>query len=186
MGVLLAFAPFIVFAVVDHLAGGTAALVAGAAVAAVLVLRDWRGGGRAPKILELGTVVLFGVLALYAVLRDPGWSVIGVRLRVDVGLLLIVLLSMALRRPFTLQYAREQVAPELWNRPIFIRTNYVITAVWAGAFAVNVCADFALLYAPAPSAGIGVAATIAAIVAAFWFTSWYPKRVRANAGIVSH
>jgi hypothetical protein len=186
MRVLLAFAPFIVFAVIDHLAGGTAGLVAGAAVSAVLVLRDWFGGVRAPKLLELGTVILFGALALYAVLSDPAWSLIGVRLRVDVGLLLIVLVSMAIRRPFTLQYAREQVSPELWDRPIFIRTNYIITAVWAVAFAVNAGADVALLYGPAPSAGIGVAATIAAIVAAFWFTSWYPRRVRANAGIDPH
>jgi hypothetical protein len=186
MGVLLAFAPFIVFAVVDHLAGGTAGLVAGAVVSAALVLRDWISGSRAPKILEIGTVILFGALALYAVLSDPAWSIIGVRMRVDVGLLLIVLVSMALRRPFTLQYAREQVSPELWDRPIFIRTNYVITAVWAVAFAVNVAADFALLYAPAPSASLGVVATILAIVGAFWFTAWYPKRVRANAGIVTH
>jgi len=186
MGVLLAFAPFIVFAIVDRLAGGTAALVAGAAVAAVLALRNWIGGGRTPKILELGTVILFGALALYAVLSDPEWSIIGVRLRVDSGLLLIVLLSMAIRRPFTLQYAREQVSPELWDRPIFIRTNYAITAVWAIAFAVDVAADVALLHGPELSAGIGVAATIAAIGAAVWFTSWYPKHVRANAGIDPH
>ena len=57
------------------------------------------------------------------------WSVVGVRALVDAGLLLIVLVSMAIGRPFTLQYAREQVAPEFWNSPEFVRTNYVITAI---------------------------------------------------------
>ena len=185
MAVLLAFAPFIVFAIVDRFAGGTAGLVAGAVVSAALALRDWLGG-RALKILEIGTVVLFGALACYALLSNPAWSIIGVRLRVDVGLLLIVLVSMLLRRPFTLQYAREQVAPELWDRPIFIRTNYIITAVWAGAFAVNVAAELTLLYAPGPANGLGVVATVLAIVGAFKFTDWYPKRVRANAGIDPH
>src|SRR5689334_12198735 len=60
-------------------------------------------------------MLLFGGLTLYAVLEEPTWSVIGVRLCVDSGLLLIVLVSMAVGRPFTLQYAREQVAREFWG-----------------------------------------------------------------------
>ena len=63
-------------------------------------------------VLEIGTAILFGSLAPYALLGRPAWSVIGVRLAVDAGLLLIVLASMVLGRPFTLQYAREQVASE--------------------------------------------------------------------------
>jgi hypothetical protein len=186
MGILLAFAPFIVFAVVDRMFGGIAGLVAGAAVSAVLVLRDWIGASRAPKLLEIGTVFLFAALSLYAVLCDPTWSIIGVRLRVDVGLLLIVLVSMAVRRPFTLQYAREQVAREFWGNPIFLRTNYIITAVWAAAFAVTVGADLVLLYAPDLTPAIGIAATAAAIAGAFKFTSWYPKRVRAGRDNPTH
>jgi hypothetical protein len=186
LGILLAFAPFIVFAVVDRLAGGTIGLFAGATVSAALVLRDWIGAGRMPKILELGTVIVLGGLALYAGLTDPTWSIIGVRLRVDVGLLLIVLFSMALGRPFTLQYAREQVSPELWGSPIFIRVNYIITAVWAAAFAVTVISDFVLLYARDLTPAIGIAATALAIAGAFKFTSWYPKHVRANSGTLPH
>jgi hypothetical protein len=180
MDILLAFAPFIVFAVVDRLAGGVQGLIAGAAVSAILVLRDWFTQGKKPKILELGTVILFGVLALYAVLTSPTWSIIGVRLRVDIGLLLIVLASMALRRPFTLQYAREKVPPELWGNPVFIRTNYIITAVWAAAFAVTVIADLLLLYASDIRPALGIALTALAIAGAFKFTAWYPERVRAS------
>ncbi|MBL6081845.1 hypothetical protein JMJ56_28065 [Belnapia sp. T18] len=53
-------------------------------------------------MLKIGTAILFGGLALYALLNQPTWSVIAVRLMVDAGLLLIVLASMAMRRPFTL------------------------------------------------------------------------------------
>jgi hypothetical protein len=123
MGILLAFAPFIVFAIADRLIGQTEGLIAGAVVSAALLLRDFLSPNRAPKVLEIGTVILFGGLALYAVLGGPTWSIIGVRLRVDAGLLLIVLISIAIRRPFTLQYAREQVAQELWASPVFIRTT---------------------------------------------------------------
>jgi hypothetical protein len=179
MGILLAFAPFIAFAVVDRLAGSTEGLVAGAVVSTGLLLRDLIRG-RAAKVLEIGTAILFGGLALYALLSQPAWSVIGVRLVVDAGLLLIVLASMAMRRPFTLQYAREQVAPELWDAPEFVHTNYVITAVWALAFAVMVAAELALLTVPGMPPRIGIAAIVLALIGAVKFTGWYPERVKAR------
>src|SRR3954470_13371636 len=119
MGILLAFAPFIAFAIVDRLAGSTEGLVTGAVVSTGLLLRDLILG-RTAKVLEIGTAILFGSLAVYALLSRLAWSVIGVRLVVDAGLLLIVLASLGMRRPPTLQYAREQVAPEFWNAPDFV------------------------------------------------------------------
>ncbi len=138
--------------------------------------------GRSPKILEIGTAVLFCALALYALFGTPTWSVIGVRLRVDAGLLTIVLLSMAIGRPFTLQYAREQVAAEYQIRPEFLRTNYVITAAWALAFAVMGAAELALLYMPNVPHCSGILAFLAALIGAVKFTGWYPDHVGKNAG----
>jgi hypothetical protein len=183
MGILLAFAPFIVFALIDRVVGSTEGLVAGAALSAALLVRDWVTPGRSPKILEIGTVILFGALALYSVLAAPTWSIVGVRLCVDLGLLLIVLASIALRLPFTLQYAREQVPSEFWSSPEFIRTNYVITAVWALAFTVLVMADLVLLYMPELPPRFGILATIAALVAAIKFTGWYPERAKADRAV---
>jgi hypothetical protein len=180
MGILLAFAPFIVFVVVERLVGVTTGLVSATVVSALLVLRDVISH-KTLKVLELGSLVLFGGLALYAKFASPTWSIIAVRLRVDAGLLLIVLISLALRRPFTLQYAREQVAQELWDSPEFVRTNYVITAVWAVAFAVMVIAEAAILYVPSLPQRAGVIATILAIYGAFRFTMDYPKRRQARA-----
>lgn len=179
MGILLAFAPFVAFAIIDRLAGPTAGLVVGAVVSVGLLLRDLIGG-RTAKVLEIGTAILFGGLALYALLGRPTWSVIGVRLAVDAGLLVIVLASIVMGRPFTLQYAREQVAPEYWDTPGFVRTNYVITAVWALAFAVMVAAELALLALPGMPPRIGIAAIVLTLVGAVKFTGWYPDRVKAR------
>ncbi|WP_428667230.1 hypothetical protein [Reyranella sp.] len=172
MGMLLAFAPFIAFAIVDRLAGSVEGLVAGAVVSMVLLVRDRFTPGRSPKALEIGTAVLFTGLAIYALFGAPTWSVIGVRLCVDAGLLVIVLGSMALRRPFTLQYARESVPEASWNTPEFLRVNYVITAAWAVAFAVMVIAELCLLYVPDFPRRAGVIVIIAALVAAVKFTGW--------------
>jgi hypothetical protein len=40
-------------------------------------------------------------------------------------------------KPFSLDYARQNTAPALWNNPVFIRTNVRITAIWAGVFTFN-------------------------------------------------
>jgi hypothetical protein len=178
MGILLAFAPFVVFAVLDRIVGPVGALTAGAWVSAALVARDLVGSGRSIKILEVGTFILFSGLALYTALSGADWSVIGVRLCVDAGLLAVVLASMVAGRPFTLQYAREQVSPQLWNRPEFIWTNYVITGAWALAFLVMVTAEMALLYVPGLPPRAGIVAIIGALVGAVKFTSWYPERAK--------
>lgn len=41
MGILLAFAPFIVFAIIDRLVGSTAGLIAAALTSLALILRDY-------------------------------------------------------------------------------------------------------------------------------------------------
>lgn len=177
---LLAFAPFIAFAVIDRLVGPMEGMFAGFAVSSALLIRDW-SQGRGPKVLEIGTAVLFGALACYALFANPAWSLWGVRLVVDAGLLLIVLASIAIRQPFTLQYARAQVPEEVQASSEFVRTNYVITAVWALAFAVMAAADLALIAMPDLPARFGTIPTVLALLGAFKFTAYYPERRRAIA-----
>ena len=97
MGILLSFAPFMAFALVDRLVDPVAGLAAGATVSALLIGREMLGMKRSPKLLEIGSLVLFGGLAVYCALASPDWSVVSVRLRVDSGLMLIVLASLGLQ-----------------------------------------------------------------------------------------
>lgn len=180
MSMLLAFAPFIVFALCDRLLGVVPALSAASLVSAVLLVRDWLTPGRSVKVLEIGTLALFGGLAVYAVATHTEWSLLGVRLRVDAGLLIVVLASMAICQPFTLQYAKERTPPEVWTQPGFRLVNNVITAAWAVAFGLMVLADVAMVYMPALPLWVGIAVTVAAIVGAIRFTQWYPEHMRAK------
>lgn len=101
MNLLLAFAPFIIFVVVERLFGIPAGLAAGALTSVALLVRDLLTPGRSPKLLEIGTFLLFGGLTLLQLAIGEQWSIADVRLRVDAGLLLIVLLSMVFQRPFS-------------------------------------------------------------------------------------
>jgi hypothetical protein len=179
MSIFLGLTPFILFFMLMRLATPLAALGAAFVLSAVLIGRE-RLRGQGTKILELGSLILFGVLTLYTLVAAPDWSIAGVRLAVDGGLTVIVLVSLAIRRPFTLQYAREQVAQQYWTNPLFIRTNDIITAIWLGAFLVMAACDAAAIYLPAVPLGVEIALTIAAFVGAIWFSTWYPARVRRN------
>ncbi len=163
----------------DRLAGATAGLVAGAAVAASLLVRDAVSRKRKVKLLEAGTLLLFGGLAAFSLVGRVNWSILGVRLCVDAGLLVIVLASLAIRRPFTLSTTHgKKVSPEHWSGPEFLRANDIITAVWAAAFCLIVAADLLMLYVPEVPLRIGVWVTVLAIFGAYRFTEWYPSRKR--------
>jgi hypothetical protein len=174
---LLAFAPFVAFAVLNHFVSPTAALTTAALVSVLLTAHEIFAG-RSAKILEVGTCILFVVLAAYSYLGGMDWSIIGVKLAVDIGLMAIVLLSFLIGRPFTLQYAQESAPVASWSSPEFLKTNRVITLVWLGAFGVLILADLILLYMPDVPHRVSVMLTIAALYGAFKFTQAYPKRAR--------
>ncbi|MGY6270367.1 hypothetical protein ACXIUT_11790 [Achromobacter denitrificans] len=181
MNILLAFAPFIVFVTIERAVGVLEGLAAGAFVSAGLVLRDWLSPERGMKILETGSFLLFAGLTVYAPMADgESWTIAQARLRVDTGLLALVLLTIALRRPFTLEYAREKEPEFVWKRRSFVRMKYAIAVAWALAFAVMVATDVLLAYRPELPQGIVIAVTAVALAAAMKFTAWYPDRVWAT------
>jgi hypothetical protein len=181
MGILVAFTPFIAFAIVYHVDGRTAGLIIAAATSAMFLLRDRMVPDRTPKQLEIGMAILFGGLLLYSLLAGPTWSVVGLQLIVDAGLLLIMLASLVFGQPFTLPYAREHLPRHLWDSPEVVRSNYVVTAAWVVAFALMGLANCALLLAPQQAAGVDVLVTTLAGAGAWWFTCWYPGPNQAMA-----
>ena len=172
MSILLSLSPFAVFFVLMRLRSPIAGLI-GALVASLLLCAFMRRRGEAVKILEVGSLVLFGLLTAYTWLGAPIWTVATVRLAVDAGLLAIVLVSLAIGQPFTLQYARERVPEQFWALPVFFTTNVVITAIWAGAFSGT-----AGSHSAAVPLWVDIVASIVAFVGAVWFSNWYPVVVR--------
>ena len=184
MSILLSLSPFAVFFVLMRLRSPMAGLV-GALVASLLLCAFMRRRGEAVKILEVGSLALFGLLCAYTWLGAPTWSVATVRLAVDAGLLVIVLVSLAIGQPFTLQYARERVPEHIWAMPVFFTTNVIISGIWAGAFTVLVAADAAAEWLPAVPLWIDIVAYVAAFVGAVWFSNWYPDVVRRRSMAVA-
>jgi len=180
MGILLGFAPFIVFALLTglsiHLALWTAL-----AASFVIGIRDF-AQTRILRLLDMGSIALFGLLALYTAFIEESMSVQAVRLVVDGGLMTIALASILVGNPFTLDYAREQVPEKVWRAPLFLRTNYVLSGVWVLAFGAMTAADAAATFSKDFPLALDIAASLAALAVAVVFTTRYPAYVRARVG----
>jgi hypothetical protein len=181
VNILLAFAPFLAFALLERSLGTHGALFAATAVAALLLVRDTVVRHRSLKSLEVGSLVLFGALAFASRFPQFSLSVVGVRLCVDGGLLAVILITLLIGQPFTLQYAREQVSKEVAGSPQFKATNVKLSALWALAFAVIVAADAAMLYVPGFTPIVGTIVILAALAGAALLTMWLPKTATRNA-----
>jgi uncharacterized membrane protein HdeD (DUF308 family) len=178
MGILLGFTPFIVFALLTSLSVSLA-IWAAFAISFALAIRDF-ASTKTIRVLDGGGMVLFGALALVAGFVAPGLSMQGSRFIIDAGLLLIALASLIMRNPFTLQYARDQVSPDLWENPRFIRANYVITTVWALAFAAMAAADAVATFTKHFPLSLDIAAGLGALAIAILFTARYPAFARGR------
>lgn len=183
MAMFLIIAPFGAFAMMMMVASVAISLFAAAALSLGIVVWDVIRGGSL-KMLAAGSVLIFAALGCYITLIDGNWSPTAVRLAVDGGVLAIALLSLAIRLPFTLQYAREMVDAETTKQPGFVKANYILTWAWTGAFVLMLVADMLMIYMPSLPLWIGFAVAFAARNSAVAFTKWYPQYRRAKYGTV--
>jgi hypothetical protein len=137
---------------------------------------------RVLRVFDAGSAAVFGFLALLSGFIEPGLQVSAIRFIIDVSLFAIALASLVARQPFTLQYARGEVASHVLTRPSFVRANYLITLVWLVAFAVMAGADGAATFDPAVPITGAVATGLLALSAALAFTWRYPARVDRGKG----
>jgi hypothetical protein len=176
----LILAPFGAFAALTLVTSATVSLFAAASVAAATIAYDLARGGSI-KMLATGSLILFSTLGGYVAFANAGWTMPTVRLAVDSGLLAIALLSIAIRFPFTLQYAREAVDSETLKLPGFMRANYVITWAWTVAFLLMVVANVLMICEPSLPLWVGLIMALAARNSAIFFTKWYPNHRRSLA-----
>jgi hypothetical protein len=179
MTIFLILAPYGAFTALMLVTSAAVSLFASAAICLMVIAYDILRGCSV-KMLGAGSVILFLALGGYLTLVDSSLSSSAVRLTVDAGVLAISLLSLAIRQPFTLQYAREVVDTETANCPGFIKSNYIITWAWALALLLMAVANVLTIYVPGLPLWSGLAIAFAARNTAVYFTKWYPQYRRAK------
>ena len=181
MTIFLILAPYGAYALLMLVTSAVVSLFAATAVCLAVIAFDV-ACGRSIKILGVGSVIVFAAVGGYVALVDPAMSASAVKFAVDAGIFLFSLLSIVLRHPFTLQYAREVVDAETALLPGFVRANYLLTWIWTGAALLMMIANIALLYVPGLPLWSGLLVTFAARNSAVYFTKWYPQYRKAKYG----
>lgn len=184
---LVGFAPWILVVLVE----GPGRVSLAAALGAALALATCAAGVAVnirPKLLDVTAITFFTVLALVGALASAHtqrWLGVWSAEVSNVMIAAITGLSLAVRRPFTLPYARETNDREFWNLPIFLQVNYVISAVWASAFLLIAIVGYigdGPLHQP-NNIWTAWIIPIGLLVLAIKFTGWYPDRAVAEAGL---
>jgi hypothetical protein len=172
---LLAFLPWISLLVIAH--GGMLRLKIGLVVA--LVLSVVMGVARLHRGVILWAGLTFFIFATLAVVAfDNMWTARHMGVLANGMLASSTWLTVVLKRPFTLEYAREHVDPSLWSDPLFMKTNVVLTSLWGSIFTVNaVLAWGKMEQFVLPELAYEII-SYTLLVGTVVFTNWYPKHVR--------
>ena len=171
MNPLLGFVPFIAFVVLVRLSDNLALWVAFAAAFA-LAMHSFLET-RILRTLDVCNFALFGLLALYKGFIQPGLP-LGTELLLVEGVIFALLLaSLVLQRPCTLQYEREPMLPPHGSAPRLVRTHSIVTGAWLAAFAIMTAADVAAALTPDIPVNIALAAGLVALAAALTFSVRY-------------
>jgi hypothetical protein len=181
MTIFLILAPFGSFALLMLVTSTQISLFATAAICLAVVGID-AARGRSVKMLSAGCVVVFSGIGAYVTLIDPNLSVSAVKIAADVGVLAISLGSLAIRKPFVLQYALEAVDTETAKLPGFLKATYTITWAWTGAFVLMIIGNALTIYVPGLPLWSSLVIAFAARNSAAYFTTWYPQYRKAKYG----
>lgn len=194
LAVIAGFIPWIVFSIVSTRLSANAVGWA-ALLAVVLVLISLAAAARkhGPKILNLGSLVLFGIIAIAGFIGDDAvdewlyWW--GVPL-VGVVLGLYVLATVPVL-PFTAEYARMTTPREHWNSPLFKKINTTLSAAWGvaillmGLLAVAATSVTGAQHHPESNGILELILNWVGPIAIIWFmvklTIAYPEKARRQA-----
>lgn len=134
MGILLGFAPWIVYWVlVGNVPFTTAVLVALAV--AVLSFVIGRLKGRPGRTLEIGAVATFLVLTILTFAMSQSFMEQWMQPLGNAGIFLVALIGVLVGKPFVREFAEADQPPEVVKSEEFGRITRTLTWIWVAAFA---------------------------------------------------
>jgi hypothetical protein len=177
-------APWILLSVLSG-PGRFEVAAAGALAVSLLTLGLGKWRGMPAHSLEIVGIAYFAVLVVVGLFAPDNiirWLDDWAGALSNIVLTVFVVLTMLVRKPFTLSYAKAEAPPEVWDEPGFLRLNTVITAAWAAAFAVSAASSVIGMLVLHDNDNMWTAwvVPLAATFFAVAFTEVYPDRVIAR------
>ena len=175
---LLSFAPWLAFLLIAH----DSLLRVKIGLVVAFVLSIVLGAAKVNRGLVLWASLIFFAFAIVSVVAlNNLWTVRYMGVLANGTLAAVMWLSVLAGKPFTLEYAKEHVAPSLWKSAAFLRVNNIIASVWGASLTLNAALAFAKMRAqPGPEVAYDVV-SYATLLGAVAFTTWYPGFVHRKA-----
>ncbi len=170
MTLILGFAPFILFAMLSRLSADLA-LWAAFAAAFVVTIRDFVESPSL-RLLDIGSLAVFGLLAVGRGFIAPDMALVTVRALAELALFLLLAASLVRRKPFSIEYAHATAQERA--QPLFLRVNMAVSAVWTAAFAAMAAMDLLLVFVNTLPLWPAIAVSVLGFGAAITFTLRYP------------
>lgn len=171
----LSFAPWLSFLIIVH--DSLFRLKLGLVVALVLsvimgITRLHRG-----IILWVG-LLFFGCSTLAVVGFNNMWTAQHMGIMANGALAFFTWLTIVLKKPFTMDYARDHTDPSLWDSPQFIRANIIISAGWGMTFTASTLLAWGKMEHFILSELAYEIIMYILLIGTMAFTSWYPNYLR--------
>lgn len=134
MGILLGFAPWIVYWVlVGNVPFGTAVLIALAVALLSFVIGRVRG--TPGRTLEIGAVATFLILTVLTFTLDQSFMERWIQPLSNAGIFLVALTGALVGRPFVREFAEVDRPKEVVESELFQKITGLLTWIWVAAFA---------------------------------------------------
>src|ERR1700722_3865835 len=142
-------------------------------IALAIVAHEYSRG--AVKLLDCVTAGYFAIVLVTTIAFGP-WLFKTCNIFLSWGALALVTWAALYRGfPFTIHCAREKPPPEIWDHPIFLRLNVILTVVFGAMFSINT-----VLGATALMTGhlllLGLVLPLSLLIAAIGFSNVYPNK----------
>jgi hypothetical protein len=175
---IMAFAPWLAFLFIAH--GSIFRLKLGLIIA--LVLSIGMGIAKLHRGVILWVGLVFFTSATLAVVVFNNMFVVKYMGVLASGVLATsTWLTIAFKKPFTMDYAKEHTDPSLWSSPTFLKTNIIMSSAWSLTFTLNAILAIGKMESfLLPELGYEIISyTLMLGTAAF--SSWYPGYIRQKA-----
>jgi len=129
-------------------------------------------------VLEWISFLFFGAATINLYIFKNSWIIQHVSILMSLVFVAVAGISLLIRRPFTLQYAKLQSDQQAWNHPIFYRVNQIMTGVFGIIFLCTALVNIYRYFHPGVLNGWIVWIIAISIKIAFVqnFPKWYTKR----------